>query len=174
MKKIAILLIILSILIIACGKKEVTNSEVTEILFWQAMGGPLGDALEELVQKFNDTHPDINVTSVNMGNYTALSQKLMASIQTGNQPDVAQAYEAWIANMIEGDVIVPIEEFIKEDPNFGAKEMEDIYPVFINSVHIKGIDLDDLLSCFHSLFIVFRPAKQAGFPNTTSPKHAMP
>jgi len=138
MKKIAILVIVLSMLIIACGKKGVVNSEVTEILFWQAMGGPLGDALAELVQEFNDTHPNIQVKSVNMGNYTALSQKLMASIQTGNQPDVAQAYEAWIANMMEGEVIVPIEEFIKEDPNFGKKEMEDIYPVFINSNTMDG------------------------------------
>jgi len=138
MRKIAILVIVLSIMIIACGKKETVDREVTEILFWQAMGGPLGDALAELVQQFNDTHPNIHVKSVNMGNYTALSQKLMASIQTGNQPDVAQAYEAWIANMIEGDVIVPIEEFINDDPNFGAKEMEDIYPVFINSNTMDG------------------------------------
>lgn len=138
MNKIAILLILLSIIILGCGKKEVVNSEVTEILFWQAMGGPLGDALEELVQKFNDSHPNIHVKSVNMGNYTALSQKLMASIQTGNQPDVAQAYEAWIANMLEGEVIVPIEEFINEDPNFGQEEMDDIYPVFINSNKMGG------------------------------------
>ncbi|MDP8200814.1 MAG: ABC transporter substrate-binding protein [Candidatus Tenebribacter burtonii] len=138
MKKIAILLIVLSMMIIACGKKEIANSEVTEILFWQAMGGPLGDALEELVQKFNDTHLDIHVNSVNMGNYTALSQKLMASFQTGNQPDVAQAYEAWIANMLEGDVIVPIEEFIDNDPDFGDEDMADIYPVFINSNTMKG------------------------------------
>ncbi len=138
MKKIAILLIVLSIIIIGCGKKEAVNTEVTEILFWQAMGGPLGDALAELVQKFNDTHPNIHVKSVNMGNYTALSQKLMASLQTGNQPDVAQAYEAWIANMLEGDVIVPIEELINEDPNFGQEDMDDIYPVFINSNKMDG------------------------------------
>jgi len=73
-----------------------------------------------------------------MGNYTALSQKLMASLQTGNQPDVAQAYEAWIANMLDGDVIVPIEKFINEDPNFGQEEMDDIYPVFINSNKMDG------------------------------------
>ena len=138
MKKIAILFILLSMIILGCGKKEVVNNEVTEILFWQAMGGPLGDALTELVQQFNDTHPNIHVKSVNMGNYTALSQKLMASLQTGNQPDVAQAYEAWIANMLEGDVIVPIEEFINEDPNFGQEEMDDIYPVFINSNIMDG------------------------------------
>lgn len=138
MKKIAILIILLSMIILGCGKKEVVNSDVTEILFWQAMGGPLGDALEELVQKFNDTHPKIHVKSVNMGNYTALSQKLMASLQTGNQPDVAQAYEAWIANMLEGDVIVPIEDFINNDPNFGQEEMDDFYPVFINSNKMDG------------------------------------
>ena len=138
MKKIALLIILISLIILGCGKKETVNSDVTEILFWQAMGGPLGDALAELVNKFNDTHPDIHVTSVNMGNYTALSQKLMASIQTGNQPDVAQAYEAWIANMLEGDVIVPIEEFINDDPNFGQEEINDIYPVFINSNKMDG------------------------------------
>jgi len=138
MKKIIVLLLVLSVFIINCSKKETENSEVTEILFWQAMGGPLGDALAELVQEFNNTHPNINVKSVNMGNYTALSQKLMASIQTGNQPDVAQAYEAWIANMLEGEVIVPIEEFIKDDPNFGEDDMNDIYPVFINSNTMDG------------------------------------
>ncbi len=138
MKKLVILLIVFSLMIISCGKQDKTNKDVTEILFWQAMGGPLGDALSELVQKFNDTHPGIHVKSVNMGNYTALSQKLMASIQTGNQPDVAQAYEAWIANMLDGDVIVPIEDFIENDPKFGQNEMDDIFPVFIKSNTMKG------------------------------------
>ncbi|MCF7858766.1 MAG: ABC transporter substrate-binding protein [Candidatus Cloacimonetes bacterium] len=138
MRKIAILLIIISIMFLGCGKKQTVNENVTEVLFWQAMGGPLGDALSELVNKFNETHPNIHVTSVNMGNYTALSQKLMASIQTGNQPDVAQAYEAWIANMMEGDVIVPIEDFIKNDPDFTKEKMDDIFPVFINSNTMNG------------------------------------
>lgn len=138
MKKLTLLLIIFSVIIVSCGKKENSVTDVTEILFWQAMGGPLGDALSELVQEFNDTHPKIQVKSVNMGNYTALSQKLMASIQTGNQPDVAQAYEAWIANMIEGEVIVPIEDFIAADSTFGETEMADIYPVFINSNTMNG------------------------------------
>jgi multiple sugar transport system substrate-binding protein len=40
--------------------------------------------------------------------------------------------------MLEGDVIVPIEEFINNDPNFGQEEMDDIYPVFINSNTMDG------------------------------------
>jgi multiple sugar transport system substrate-binding protein len=134
MKKLLLIAILLSLFLSGCGKKEEPKNEnVTEIVFWQAMGGPLGDALGKLVEKFNSTHPDIHVTSINMGNYTALSQKLMASIQTGNQPNLAQAFEAWTANMAKGDVLHPMEDFISEDPNFGQKDLDDFYQVFINS-----------------------------------------
>ncbi|MCF7793018.1 MAG: ABC transporter substrate-binding protein [Candidatus Cloacimonetes bacterium] len=138
MKKAILIFAIAMLLLAGCGQKQKTENDVTEVIFWQAMGGPLGDALAELIKKFNDTHPDIHVTSINMGNYTALSQKLMASIQTGNQPHVAQAYEAWISNFIDGEVIIPIEDFIAKDPNFGKEELADIYPVFIKSNTMNG------------------------------------
>ncbi|MDO9578583.1 MAG: ABC transporter substrate-binding protein [Candidatus Cloacimonadales bacterium] len=138
MKKALIIIAVAGLLIIGCSKQEKAKSEVTEVIFWQAMGGPLGDALTELVNEFNKTHPDIHVTSINMGNYTALSQKLMASIQTGNQPNVAQAYEAWIANFVDGNVIIPIQDFIDADSTFGEAELADIYPVFINSNTVDG------------------------------------
>ncbi len=140
MNRMIQILIVVSFLIVGCGKGNKDNESTgkTEIVFWQAMGGPLGDALGELVEKFNKTNPDIYVRSINMGNYTALSQKVMASIQTGNQPDLAQAYEAWISNMIDGDVIVPIEDLIAEDEDFGKEDLQDIYPVFINSNTMNG------------------------------------
>jgi len=137
MIKLALFALLISVLLTGCSK-EAQNEDVTEIVFWQAMGGPLGDALAVLVDEFNATHPDIFVNSINMGNYTALSQKLTASIQTGNQPDVAQAFEAWTAYLDEGDVIYPVQQFIDEDPAFGEKDLEDFYPVFINSNTMNG------------------------------------
>ena len=59
-------------------------------------------------------------------------------MQTGNQPDIAQSFEAWTANFMEGDLIKPIEDLIAEDPNFSQEDMEDIYPVFIKSNTING------------------------------------
>jgi multiple sugar transport system substrate-binding protein len=138
MKKALIIFVVVVLFLAGCSKQKKARSDVTEVIFWQAMGGPLGDALTELVDQFNETHPDIHVTSINMGNYTALSQKLMASIQTGNQPHVAQAYEAWIANFIDGNVIIPIEDFIAADSTFGEAELADIYPVFIESNTMNG------------------------------------
>jgi len=137
MKKIIFLLAAV-LIFSACQQKTETPKDVTEVVFWHAMGGPLGDALEILVNEFNETHPDIYIKAINMGNYTALSQKLMASIQSGNQPHLAQAFEAWTANMIDGDVLIPVSDFIEKDPDFGLDDLTDFYPVFIKSNTING------------------------------------
>ncbi|MBN1327589.1 MAG: ABC transporter substrate-binding protein [Candidatus Cloacimonetes bacterium] len=138
MRGIKIFIIIFVLLITACGQKSGSSAGKTEVVFWHAMGGPLGDALTQLVDEFNSSRDDIFIKAINMGNYTALSQKLMASIQTGNQPNLSQAYEAWTANMIEGDVLVPVSDFIEQDPDFGPEDLQDFFPVFINSNTING------------------------------------
>ncbi len=138
MKKIIILVLLLSVLLISCGKKKETASNVTEVTFWHAMGGPLGVALNKLIDEFNSTHPNIHIKGVGMGNYQALSQKLMASIQTGNQPDIAQVFEAWTANMMKGDVILPLDSLMAQDPDFTDEDLKDIFPVFIKSNTING------------------------------------
>ena len=109
----------------------------TEVVFWHAMGGPLGDALNELVDDFNNTHPAVHIKAINMGNYSALSTKLMASIQADEQPDIAQAFESWIANFMEADKLVPMDDFIAQDAEFRAS-LDDIFPVFIKSNTFDG------------------------------------
>ena len=138
MKKMIIFVILLSVLLISCGKKQETNSDVVQVTFWHAMGGPLGVALNGLIDEFNSTHKNIHINAVGMGNYQALSQKLMASIQTGNQPDIAQVFEAWTANMMKGDVILPLDSLMAQDPTFTQKDLDDFFPVFIKSNTING------------------------------------
>jgi len=109
-----------------------------EIVFWHALGGPLGDALMEMIYQFNREHPDIRIRAISMGNYAALSQKLMASIQAGNQPDIAQVFESWTANLVRGGVLLALDNLIDEDPVFRASLTEDFFPVFIESVTLDG------------------------------------
>ncbi|MCD4819731.1 MAG: ABC transporter substrate-binding protein [Candidatus Cloacimonetes bacterium] len=140
MNKIFFVFFIFSVLLFSCEKKDdsAQNSNVVEIEFWHGMGGPLGDALDSLIDEFNETHPKIYVNAVHMGNYTALSQKLMASIQTNGQPDIAQSFEAWTANFMEGDVLRCLEDFIADDPDFSEEDLNDFYPVFIKSNTMDG------------------------------------
>jgi multiple sugar transport system substrate-binding protein len=136
--KILIVIFIVLVMFGCGGKKDKMSKDVVQIEFWHGMGGPLGNALDKLVVEFNRTHPHIFVNHIHMGNYTALSQKIMAAVQAGNQPDIAQSFEAWTANMMKGDVLRPFDDFIEQDPDFGEEDLADFFPVFIDSNTIDG------------------------------------
>ncbi len=95
------------------------------------MGGPLGDMLEDsLIAEFNSIHPDIEVVPVCMGNYRALSQKIMAGVMAGSPPVLAQAYETWTAQLIRGEALVPLDSLMDADPEFTEEMWNDFFPVF--------------------------------------------
>jgi multiple sugar transport system substrate-binding protein len=137
MKKSILLLLILLLIICGCGKKQ-ENQNYTEVTFWHSMGGPLGEALVSLIDEFNETHKDIHIKAIGMGNYTALSQKLMASIQANNNPDIAQVFESWTAGMIEEEKIVALSDFIAADSTFTDEDLADVYDVYLQSNMING------------------------------------
>jgi len=142
MKKIFLFIFIFSIIVFAGCSKQAKSTKI-ELEFWHAMGGPLGDALTKLVNEFNEIHPDIHINEISMGRYQALSQKLMAAIVANTQPDMAQAYEAWIAKFIEGNALVPVEKFINGPNGLSQEELDDFYPVFI-----KSSTFDDTMYAF--------------------------
>ncbi|MDP2173164.1 MAG: ABC transporter substrate-binding protein [Candidatus Cloacimonadaceae bacterium] len=130
-------LTILAVLLIGgCGK--VLQSEKTKVTFWHGLSGPLGDTLNEMIREFNRTHDDIEVVVNPISSYAALSQKLMASIQAKKQPDIAQVFESWTAKYVDAGVLVPIDELIAADANFGEADLADMYPVFLKSNTYKG------------------------------------
>ncbi len=102
--------------------------------FWHAMGGPLGTALNSLVDEFNSAHPQAFIKTESMGSYEALKQKILASIIAHNQPDMAQAYEAWISTLIGGDAVADLG---KLDPGF-TPQLDDFYPVFLQDSFYSG------------------------------------
>ncbi len=130
-RKITVILLLM-LLMTACSRKA-----EQEIVFWHALGGPLGDALNTMIYDFNREHPEIRIKAISMGNYQALSQKIMASIQAGNQPDIAQVFESWTANLVKGGALLSLNEFIYND-NLYVKELDDFYPVFLKSCTIDN------------------------------------
>ena len=120
------------ILLLACGESPVRRDGKVQVIFWHAMGGPLGAFLEDsLVTEFNATHPGIEVVPVSMGNYRALCQKILASVMAGNTPVVAQAYETWTSQLIRGDALVPLDSLMELDgPGITERWESDFFPVF--------------------------------------------
>ncbi|HOH96685.1 MAG TPA: ABC transporter substrate-binding protein [Candidatus Cloacimonadota bacterium] len=137
MRRILIFTLLVSLLFSGCGKA--LTSGKTKVSFWHGLSGPLGDTLNEMIKEFNRTHDDIEVVANPISSYTALSQKLMASIQAKKQPDIAQVFESWTAKYIEAGVVASLDELIKEDKSFTPADMADIYPVFLESNTFNGV-----------------------------------
>lgn len=131
-----------AIIAACCCSREGTNDNApVDVVFWHAMGGPLGDVLEDsLIADFNRSHPHIRVVPVNMGNYRALSQKIMASVMAGSPPVLAQAYETWTAQLVCGGVVVPLDSLMAADPLFSEDDWNDFFRVFReNNTFEEGI-----------------------------------
>ncbi|KPL18135.1 MAG: hypothetical protein AMJ92_09360 [candidate division Zixibacteria bacterium SM23_81] len=132
-------------LILACfftlagcgGKKEGAKGE-TQVTFWYGFGGPLGESLEKMIAQFNAHHPDVKVTGASMGQYAALSQKIMAAIAAGNPPTLAQVYENWTVNFIDAGAIVPMQKFVEGPNGLSPEDLADIFPVFLDGGTFQG------------------------------------
>jgi multiple sugar transport system substrate-binding protein len=132
------LLLVASFLSLAgCGGKGEDEGK-TKVNFWYGFGGPLGESLERMIAEFNAAHPDIEVAGVSMGQYAALSQKIMAAIAADNPPTIAQVYENWTANFIDAGAIVPMQKFVDGPNGFNQEELADIFDVFLEGGTFDG------------------------------------
>lgn len=98
----------------------------TVLQFWHAMGGANGEALQLVVDKFNAENTlGITVETTFQGGYTDLHTKVVAALQGGDIPHIAQAYANNIMVYLDSDAIVQLDEYIF-DSEVGIDDFNDI------------------------------------------------
>lgn len=95
---------------------DASEVDKTTIRFWHSMGGVNGQAIDTLVQKFNDENEyGITVEAEYQGSYDDALNKLK-SAQIGNMgADLVQVYEIGTRFMIESGWIVPMQSMVNAD-----------------------------------------------------------
>lgn len=88
----------------------------TEISFWHSMGGVNGQAIDTLVEQFNEENEyGITVNAQYQGEYDDSLNKLK-SAQIGNMgADLVQVYEIGTRFMIDSGWIIPMQEMVDAD-----------------------------------------------------------
>lgn len=114
MRRIAIIALLCVLGVAASGQVKIS--------FWHAMSGALGTTLTELVQKFHDENPTIEVDLIYQGGYGALQQKLIAAVAAGEPPTLAQQYENWTTLWL--DALVDLDLFLPQET------LDDLLPQF--------------------------------------------
>lgn len=101
-----------------------TTAEKTEITFWHAMSGANGEALEVIVDKFNEQSDSVEVEAIYQGSYDDSLTKLRAIGGSDEAPAIVQVFEIGTKYMSESGFITPMQEFIDED-NFDTSALEE-------------------------------------------------
>ena len=72
----------------------------TEIQWWHAMGGNLGDTVNEIAAGFNASQKEYKVNAVYKGSYTETLTAAIAAFRAKQAPHIVQVFEVGTANMM--------------------------------------------------------------------------
>ena len=97
----------------------------TEIQWWHAMGGKLGEKVEEIAAGFNATQKDYKVVPVYKGNYTETMTGAIAAFRAKKQPHIVQVFEVGTATMMAAKgAVYPVYQLMKDS---GAQFDPSVY-----------------------------------------------
>jgi sn-glycerol 3-phosphate transport system substrate-binding protein len=85
----------------------------TEIHFWHAMTGQLGDALEQQVKEFNASQPDFEVKPLRKGTYAETLTAAIAAYRQKNPPHLVQVFEVGTQTMMLSGAVYPVYELMQ-------------------------------------------------------------
>lgn len=86
----------------------------TEIEWWHAFTGRLGELLAEQIQTFNDSQDEYVVTGSHKGNYSETLNAGIAAFRAGEQPQMLMVFEVGTATMMAAKgAIVPVYELME-------------------------------------------------------------
>lgn len=75
----------------------------TEIEFWHAFTGRLGELVAEQVETFNASQSDYTVVATHKGNYSETLNAGIAAFRAGEQPDILMVFEVGTATMMAAE-----------------------------------------------------------------------
>lgn len=87
----------------------------TEIQFWHAFTGRLGELVAEQVETFNGSQSDYTVVATHKGNYSETLNAGIAAFRAGEQPDILMVFEVGTATMMAAKgAIKPVYEVMAD------------------------------------------------------------
>ena len=111
MQKKSLILSSVALTFAMCGP---AHAEV-EIQWWHAMGGQLGQWVNDLAKGFNESQKEYKVVPTFKGSYPETLTAGIAAFRAGNAPDILQVFEVGTATMMASKgAIVPVGKVMKD------------------------------------------------------------
>lgn len=87
----------------------------TKVEWWHAMGGELGQKLEEIVAGYNASQDQYEVVPVYKGTYPETMTAAIAAFRAGQQPNIVQVYEVGTGTMMAAEgAVYPVYQLMQD------------------------------------------------------------
>ena len=99
----------------AAGAMALPAMAVTEIEWWHAMGGSLGETVNTMAEQFNGSQSDYKITPIYKGSYEETMTAGIAAFRAGEAPAIIQIFDAGAATIINAKgASVPVQDVMKQ------------------------------------------------------------
>ena len=136
-----------------------------QVVMWHGFTDVEAKVLKTQVDRFNKTHPTIEVKLQFYGNADFALQKVLTAISGGKYPDIAYLYGSWAANIAKSTKTLDLTKRVHE-PGF---RFDDIWPAARLSATVKG-KVVAVPALIDNLALVYNKKlfRQAGVPFPTA------
>ncbi len=143
------------------------------LTLWHTQSGSNAKALQDVVDEFNKSNKyGITVKLEFQGSYTQLYQKNLAAIQAGTLPEMAVAYESFVADYMKADVVLNLNPYVASKKYGLSKDnLDDIFKAYLDTNRFQQFDNKLLSFPFtKSLLIMYQNDDILRELNLPSPK----
>ncbi len=122
-----VLLISGTLLVLVAAPASTFAQEPVKITFWNYWDGNNGEAIQQLVDRYNAEHPDVEIENVFIG-WGELLPKLQIAIAGGDAPEIAAADMAWMPFLANSGALIPLDSYIQAS----GVELSDFYSALLD------------------------------------------
>ena len=105
------------IFLFGCQNPTQKDNGIIHLTLWQGINPPVNrDVFNKLVDKFNQTHPDIYVESIFAGEPDQQLPKILTAVVGNVPPDILSFYPQITGQFVELGAIQPLEDWLEKLP----------------------------------------------------------
>lgn len=132
-----IAVLLLCITLQGCAVSNVSQAAAPlKLTLWQGVNPPSNrEVLQKLIDRFNQSHPDIQIESLYIGQPDQQMPKILASVVGNAPPDLLWFNPTLTGQLIELNAIRPLDEWLAQSP---IKDQLD--PALLTSMSYEGHD----------------------------------
>ena len=153
------------IILSGCQPLPVQDEEVIRLTLWQGINPPVNrDVFNKLVDKFNQTHADIQVESIFAGDLDQQLPKILAAVVGNVPPDILSFYPQITGQLVELGAIRPLDDWLATFPG-----KSEVNPKLFEELTLNN-KLWSIPLCTSNIGIFYRPQLFQAAGITQTPK----